>query len=102
MSRNDYAFRRLVDAAGGLDVRAGVALEVDDAGHRFPLILTAMRPSSATTLRLSVDEGRQLFDAIAEALATIESLHATAAIAAARDTPADPGTTPLSFPSARV
>lgn len=93
MSLDDY--RRLVDVAAGV----GVALEIDDAGRPDPLVLSALGATTATTLRLTLDEGRQLFDALAEALALIAAT-AGARHAAGRDTPAGSG--PLSPPSARV
>lgn len=96
MTVEDSAFRRLVNVMAG---QQGLVVEVDGV-EPAPLLLSAIGITNATTLRLTVDEGRQLFDAIAEALGTVEYRHATAAIAAGRDTPAGSG--PLSSPSARV
>jgi hypothetical protein len=99
VSRDD--FRILVDVDMIPGRRSGVALEVTDAAAARPLILSALGPFTATTLDLSVDEGRLLFDALAQSLALVTTA-AGARHAAGGDTPADPGTRPLSDPSARV
>lgn len=99
MSRDDFRILVDVDVVPGRP--SGIALEVSDAVLDRPLILSALGPFTATTLELDVDEGRQLFDALAQALALITTA-AGARHAAGRDTPDDPATGTLSDPSARV
>lgn len=73
-------FRRLVETAE----LEGVALEVDDPRHERPLVLSALGVTNATTLRLTLDEGRALFDALAEALGLVTVQRAAEALG---DTP---------------
>lgn len=80
MSRDD--FRRLIDAGDA----GGVALEVDDATWAEPLVVTTMSAHGAATVRLSLDGGRQLFDALTEALGLVTAAAGVRAAAGA-DTP---------------
>lgn len=70
MSRTDY--RRMVD----VDQEHYAALEVTDPDDARPVRLRTSGP----LLELTVDEARYLFDAIAGAVATIETGHALRAV----------------------
>lgn len=76
---------RALVAAGSVR-GGGIALELDGADRARPLVLSVMHESRACTLRLSLEEARALFDALAESI-TLATVADGARHAAGVDTP---------------
>jgi hypothetical protein len=86
---NPEEFRRLIPVGPPIPRRlTGVGVEIEDSAADRPIILTGMGAFTATTLVLTEDEGRELFDALAEAFGYLLAARG-AQHAAGRNTPTE-------------